>query len=36
MFSDEALVRFQEKLDLSITKETLIFREIAVMKSFDS
>ena len=28
LVSDEALVRFQEKLDLCITKETLIFREI--------
>lgn len=27
LISDEALVRFRERLDLSITKETLIFRE---------
>jgi len=28
LISDEALVRFREKLDSSITKETLVFREI--------
>jgi hypothetical protein len=28
LLSDEALIRFQEKLDLSITKKTVIFREI--------
>lgn len=28
LISDEVLVRFREKLDLSITKETFIFREI--------